>query len=417
MVSRIGKEIELSPVEMGSQIAKKVEINLASGTPDPRLMPIKEIRQAYDEVLEEFGSKVLFYPGAGGQEELKKEIENNFLPYIDSGIKGNVVVTSGAQHAVELLAKYFLEDDTIAVENPTFIETFTPLKLRSNVVLPVSLDEGGIKIDELELLLKVGKIRLLYVIPNCHNPAGVTMCEERRKILVELADKYDFCILEDDPYKPIAGVTPMTIKSLDRNGRVIYISSFSKIIAPGEDDPYKPIAGVTPMTIKSLDRNGRVIYISSFSKIIAPGLRVGFIVSSSEEVSNKISLIEQMDFSTSTINQFVIARLLKKGIVRERMKNLHSYYKEKMKTLIDSLHDKGFKDFNEPQCGFFLLLDLKKDSWKVFNEAVKLGLSFVPAKPFYLRGGETMARLSISVATEEQIKEGVKRLRDAWIRV
>ncbi|AAY80371.1 PLP-dependent aminotransferase family protein [Sulfolobus acidocaldarius] len=379
MVSRIGKEIELSPVEMGSQIAKKVEINLASGTPDPRLMPIKEIRQAYDEVLEEFGSKVLFYPGAGGQEELKKEIENNFLPYIDSGIKGNVVVTSGAQHAVELLAKYFLEDDTIAVENPTFIETFTPLKLRSNVVLPVSLDEGGIKIDELELLLKVGKIRLLYVIPNCHNPAGVTMCEERRKILVELADKYDFCILEDDPYKPIAGVTPMTIKSLDRNGRVIYISSFSKIIAPG--------------------------------------LRVGFIVSSSEEVSNKISLIEQMDFSTSTINQFVIARLLKKGIVRERMKNLHSYYKEKMKTLIDSLHDKGFKDFNEPQCGFFLLLDLKKDSWKVFNEAVKLGLSFVPAKPFYLRGGETMARLSISVATEEQIKEGVKRLRDAWIRV
>ncbi|AHC51339.1 GntR family transcriptional regulator [Sulfolobus acidocaldarius SUSAZ] len=379
MVSRIGKEIELSPVEMGSQIAKKVEINLASGTPDPRLMPIKEIRQAYDEVLEEFGSKVLFYPGAGGQEELKKEIENNFLPYIDSGIKGNVVVTSGAQHAVELLAKYFLEDDTIAVENPTFIETFTPLKLRSNVVLPVSLDEGGIKIDELELLLKVGKIRLLYVIPNCHNPAGVTMCEERRKILVELADKYDFYILEDDPYKPIAGVTPMTIKSLDRSGRVIYISSFSKIIAPG--------------------------------------LRVGFIVSSSEEVSNKISLIEQMDFSTSTINQFVIARLLKKGIVRERRKNLHSHYKEKMKTLIDSLHDKGFKDFNEPQCGFFLLLDLKKDSWKVFNEAVKLGLSFVPAKPFYLRGGETMARLSISVATEEQIKEGVKRLRDAWIRV
>ena len=377
MVSRIGKEIELSPVELGSQTAKKVEINLASGTPDPRVMPLKEIKEAYEQVIDEYGSKVLFYPGAGGQEELIKEIKNILLPSLDLSAKeSEIVVTSGAQHAMELLAKYFLENDIIAVENPTFVETFTPLKLRSNVVIPISLDSNGINVDELEMLLKVVKIKLLYVIPNCHNPAGVNLCEERRKKLVELASKYDFYILEDDPYKPIAGSTP------------------------------KPI--------KYFDKEGRVIYISSFSKIIAPGLRIGFVIAR-EDISQKLALLEQMDFSTSTINQYVVARLIRKGIVTSRMKSLSDHYRKKMSVLTDSLQNEGFKDFNPPKCGFFLLLDLKKDSWKVFLEAVKLGLSFVPARPFFLRGGETMARLSVSVATEEQIVEGVKRLKKAWL--
>ncbi|BCU69408.1 PLP-dependent aminotransferase family protein [Stygiolobus caldivivus] len=379
MVSRIGREIELSPVELGSQTAKRVEINLASGTPDPQVMPLKEIKEAYEEVINEYGSKVLFYPGAGGQEELIREIENKVLPLLGLNAQDNkVVVTSGAQHAMELLAKYFLENNTIAVENPTFIETFTPLRLRSNAVIPISLDSNGINVDELETLLKVVKIELLYVIPNCHNPAGVNLCEERRKKLVELANKYDFYILEDDPYKPIAGTTPRPIKSFDREGRVIYISSFSKIIAPG--------------------------------------LRIGFVLAR-EDIAEKLALLEQMDFSTSTINQYVVAKLIRKGLISSRMESLSHHYGKKMKILMDSLIDYGFKDFNTPKCGFFLLLDLKKDSWDVFREAVKLGLSFVPAKPFFLRGGETMARLSISVANEGQIKEGVKRLRDAWQRV
>jgi len=375
MASRIGREIEISPVELASQIAKKVEINLASGTPDPNVMPLNEIKETYQEVIEEYGSKVLFYPGAGGQEELVKEIEENYLSLLNLPKNGKVVVTSGAQHAMELLAKYFLEDDTIAVENPTFIETFTPLKLRSNVVLPIGVDSKGMNVEELEALLKVVKIKLLYVIPNCHNPAGVTLCEERRKRLAELSEQYDFYILEDDPYKPIAGETP------------------------------KPI--------KYFDKSGRVIYISSFSKIIAPGLRIGFILAN-EEISEKVSLLEQMDFSTSTINQYVILKLLRKGLVKDRMKYLHSHYNKKMKILTDSLEDEGFTDFNKPSCGFFLLLDLKKDSWKVFRQAVNHGLSFVPAKPFFLRGGDTMARLSVSVSTEEKIKKGVKILKTAW---
>ncbi|AAK43337.1 PLP-dependent aminotransferase family protein [Saccharolobus solfataricus] len=375
MVSRIGKEIEISPVELGSQIAKRVKINMASGTPDPRKMPIKEIKDAYSEVLNELGPKVLFYPGAGGQEELIREIEDKFLSVLNLTKRKDekIVVTSGAQHAMELLGKYFLENDVIAVENPTFIETFNALKLRSSSVIPISLDPSGIDVNELETLLKVVKIRLLYVIPNCHNPAGVNMSECRRKRLIELAEKYDFYIIEDDPYRPIAGETPQPIKNYDNNGRVIYVSSFSKIIAPG--------------------------------------LRVGFLIAK-EDIAEKISLMEQLDFSTSTINQYVVARLLRKGVVTERSKELYEHYKSKMKILVDSLVDKGLDKFNEPKCGFFLLLDVGKDSWNVFHKAVEKGLSFVPAKPFFLRGGDTMARLSVSVATKEEIIEGVKILNE-----
>jgi len=373
MVSRIGKEIEISPVELASQLAKKAKINLASGSPDPRVIPINEIREAYNEVLEDV--KSLFYPGAGGQDELKKEIEEHYLQFLGlSKGEDEIVITSGAQHAMELLGKYFLENDVIAVENPTFIETFNAIKLRSSVVIPIDLDDKGIKVDQLEEFLKLVKINLLYVIPNCHNPAGVNLDEERRKYLVELAERYDFYILEDDPYRPIAGCVP------------------------------KPI--------KYFDKSGRVIYISSFSKILAPGLRIGFILAN-KEVAQKISLLEQLDFSTSTVNQYVVARLIRKGIVTRRMKELYEHYSRKMKVLKESLTDQGLTKFNDPKCGFFLLLDLEKDSWKVFNNAIQLGLSFVPAKPFFLRGGDTMARLSITMSSEEEIKEGVSILKKA----
>lgn len=376
MVSRYGKEIEISPVELASQIAKRVKINLAAGAPSPKMIPLREIKEAYDEVIEELKAKALAYPGAGGQEDLIKEIVKNYLPILDINLKSNerVVITSGAQHAIELLSKYFIEGDKIAVENPTFVETLNPLRLRSSSVIPIDLEQDGMDIEELEKFLRNEKVSLIYVIPNCHNPAGINYSECKRKALVELAEKYNFYIIEDDPYRPIGGLLP------------------------------------TP--IKNYDKEGRVIYVGSFSKIIAPGLRVGFIIAR-EDIAEKISLLEQLDFSTSTINQYVVSKLIEKGVVMERVKGLYEYYKDKMKTLIDELRNRGFNNFNEPKCGFFLLLDLKKDSWKVFKKAVEKGLSFVPAKPFFLKGGDTMARLSISIASKEEIIEGVKILRES----
>ncbi len=129
------------------------------------------------------------------------------------------------------------------------------------------------------------------------------------------------------------------------------------------------------------------------------------------KIMEKISLLEQLDFSTSTVNQYVVSLLLKKGLIKDLSSRMSEHYSNKMKVLTDSLTENGFDLFNKPSCGFFLLLDLKKDSWSVFREAVKGGLSFVPAKPFFLRGGNTMARLSITNAKEEEIRRGVEILR------
>ncbi|BCS92168.1 PLP-dependent aminotransferase family protein [Metallosphaera javensis (ex Sakai et al. 2022)] len=371
MVSRIGREIELSPVEMGSRLGRNAEINMASGSPDPSTIPVKEIERAYEDVLNELGPKSLFYPGAGGQQELIKQVDD-YLPAIGITSKDPVVITSGAQHAIELLSKYFLENGTVMVENPTFVETFSAFRLRASITIPVKVDGKGISTDELNVLTKIVRPDLVYVIPDCHNPAGVNMAEERRKELVELAEERDFYVIEDDPYRPIAGCVPPPLKNYDRSGRVIHVSSFSKILAPG--------------------------------------LRIGF-VQAPPEVAEKLSLLEQLDFSTSTLNQYVVSRLLRSGFILSRTKYLPQHYSKKMKVLVDSLTDAGILDFNMPSCGFFLLLDLKRNAHRVLEEAVKHGLAFVPAKDFFLRGGETMARLSITLPDEEQIKRGVEILK------
>jgi DNA-binding transcriptional MocR family regulator len=372
MVSKIGREIQLSPVELASRISRRGNvINLASGSPDPSTILHLELAKIYSQVIQEMGPSCLGYPGAGGQEQLIRELES-LVKSFGIGLRGQrIVVTSGAQHAIELIAKYFLEEGVTAVENPTFVETFYSLKLRSSAVIPVELEADGISVPELERLLKVVRVDLLYVIPTCHNPAGVTMSEEKRKALVELAEEFDFHIVEDDPYRPIAGQQPNPIKALDRSGRVIYIGSFSKVLAPG--------------------------------------LRVGYIVAD-EETAEKISLLEQLDFSTSTLNQYVVARALSSGLVANRMNQLHDHYRRKVNALITSLNENRLVDFREPSCGYFVLLDLGRDSMQVLEKAIEGGVVFVPASPFFIRGGETKARLSASVPSEAEIEEGVKRL-------
>ncbi len=308
---------------------------MASGSPDPATIPVKEIEKAYQEVLAAKGSSSLFYPGAGGQQELIDEI-SRYLPEIGIRSKDPVVVTSGAQHGIELLSKYLLDNDPIIVENPTFVETFSAMKLRSSVVLPVNIDSKGISVDELDKLTRITRPEVVYVIPNCHNPE-VNLSDERRKRIAEIAEERGFYVIEDDPYRPIAGCTPSPIKDYDKAGRVIHVSSFSKILAPG--------------------------------------LRIGFIIAN-KEIAEKVSLLEQLDFSTSTINQYIVSYLLKTGLVTSRSKNLHLHYATKMKVLIDSLTDAGLTDFNEPTCGFFLLLDLKRDAFRVLEEANKKKVSY-----------------------------------------
>ncbi|MGC8949052.1 MAG: PLP-dependent aminotransferase family protein [Thermoprotei archaeon] len=376
-ISERGSRVELSPVEEATKIAiKSGVINLASGSPDPRVVPVNELKSIAIKVLEERGVSALAYPNAGGQDELKTEIKK----YMDSfGISieddEDVVVTSGAQHAFKLIADLLVEKNSIViVENPTFYETLAPFKFHGASVIGVSLDNEGLNIDELRGFLGSSKINggILYVIPTCHNPTGITMSIERRKELIEIASQYDLLVIEDDPYRPIA---------VD-----------------------------TPPPLKKFDQEGRVLYVGSFSKILAPGLRIGWIYGS-KLILDKLALLEQLDFAVSTFTQYVVVEALRSGLISRLIPKLTNHYKSKMHIMYESLENympSNVKWINSAR-GFFLLVRVTGvDMEGLLTKAIDHGVVYVPARRFFTNGKHSDAiRLSVSLSNEENIKKGV----------
>lgn len=383
MKNKIAKrmlKIELSPVEEASRLAYRSNvINLASGNPDPRVIPAKELREIIDKVLRERGVDPFMYPEAGGQEDLKSEIRN-YMKSLNISLKGDeeIVITSGAQHALRMIADTFIESKTqMFVENPTFYEALMPFKMHSASITGINIDEKGLKVDELEYhLTHKGKTScLIYLIPTCQNPTGTIMSLDRRKWILEIASKYDLLIIEDDPYRPIA---------ID-----------------------------TPPPIKKFDNEGRVLYVGSFSKILAPGLRVGW-VCGPKFIIEKLTLLEQLDFAISTLMQYTVLEALRSGLVSKLMKKLTNHYKFKMKVMNEALEE--FMPNNvkwiKASHGFFLLAQVKgKDMEKLLPKAIKNGVIYVPARKFYINKGDPGAvRLSITSPKENEIKNGIKRL-------
>src|SRR5579875_3798467 len=367
--------VKRSPIERVSALIRQGAINLAGGSPDPSLIPIEKLREAYTQVVEEYGAKAFSYPGAGGLDELIEQLRG-WCSTLEIG-SGEVVVTSGAQHAItQLCAALLSTQDTYIHENPTFVETMNSFLYYSAQGEPVPVDDQGIRTDILEAKLKASRSppKLLYTVPTAHNPSGVTMSEDRRKHLVELSHRYGFTIIEDDPYRPISKPT-----------RTLYNLS-------PED----------------------VVYVGSLSKALAPGLRIGFVVTTSHALAEKLKDLEQMDFSTSTVNQLVAAKILKSGLIQSKLGKLREHYASKMHLMLQSLAEHGLKPVYQPQDGFFCLVDTNTDAEKLLLRAVRLGVVFVPASEFYFdNSGQTSIRLSVGPVDKSLIPEGVNRLAKA----
>jgi Transcriptional regulators containing a DNA-binding HTH domain and an aminotransferase domain (MocR family) and their eukaryotic orthologs len=238
---------------------------------------------------------------------------------------------------------------------------------------PVAVDDQGIQTSILESRLKTRKSppKLLYTVPTAHNPSGVTMSEERRKHLVELAQKYGFTIIEDDPYRPIS-------------------------------KPTRTLYSMSPEN---------VVYVGSLSKALAPGLRIGFVITTSHALAEKLRDLEQMDFSTSTVNQLVTAKILESDLIQSKLGDLREHYASKMRLMLESLRENGLKPIYQPQDGFFCLVNTNTYAEELLLKAVKLGVAFVPASEFYFDNtGHTNIRLSIGPVDKSLIPEGVNRL-------
>jgi len=364
--------VKRSPIERVSALIGQGTINLAGGSPDPSLIPLEKLREAYTQIIEEYGAKSFFYPGAGGLDQLIHQLKK-WCATLDIG-GGEIVVTSGAQHAItQLCAALLSAQDAYIHENPTFVETMNSFLFYSPQGEPVAVDDQGIQTSILESRLKTRKSppKLLYTVPTAHNPLGVTMSEERRKHLVELAQKYGFTIIEDDPYRPIS-------------------------------KPTRTLYSMSPEN---------VVYVGSLSKALAPGLRIGFVITTSHALAEKLRDLEQMDFSTSTVNQLVTAKILESGLIQSKLGDLREHYASKMRLMLESLRENGLKPIYQPQDGFFCLVNTNTYAEELLLKAVKLGVAFVPASEFYFDNtGHTNIRLSIGPVDKSLIPEGVNRL-------
>lgn len=366
-----------SPIEEALKFATPKVINFATGNPDPSVLPVNEIKECIIEAFNAYGARMLFYPDTGGPDELKREIARVLSL---SGIKvsdlSEMLVTSGAQHAIKLISGLIDPSASLACENPTFYETLAPFAYNGNRIVGVEVLEDGMDLHKLEgELRKDSSIKFVYLNPTFHNPTGYCMSDEKKRWIVELASRYDFYIIEDDPYRPLT---------------------------LNEKHP-----------VKKYDDENRVIYVGSFSKVLGPGLRVGWILFNAE-FNERARVLLEHDFSSSTVTQYAVLEFLRKYSYEDLCSKISKHYRLKMRVMKESLKALfgNAAAWTEPENGFFLLLKVPGLNFEdLLLRAVKEGVLYVPARRFYVGDGPLdVARLSVSRATLEEIPIGLAKL-------
>ncbi|MBB1095875.1 PLP-dependent aminotransferase family protein [Limosilactobacillus agrestis] len=357
-------------------------ISFAGGLPAPELFPVKEMKAAVDKVFEEHGQEAMQYGAAKGVTALREVIQQHVKEKenVDSELD-NVLVTTGSEQVLDLVGKAFVDPgDTVLVEQPTYLCALDVFRSYGANFASVEMDEDGMKMDALEEALKANpNTKLIYTVPNFQNPTGRTMTEERRKQLAELAEKYDVYILEDNPY-----------------GEIRFV---------GEHVP----------AVKAFDKSGHVLYMSTFSKTLAPGFRLGWLVAD-EDVVNKLTVLKQSaDLHTDNLAQFAVAQFFADNDVDAHVKEISNLYGKRKDLMLEGIKKyfpEGVK-YTDPEGGMFLWVEVPgvDDTVELFKECLEHNVAFVPGDPFFASEVQPGAfRLNYSNMKEDQIEVGLKRL-------
>ncbi|KSW12615.1 aminotransferase [Pyrodictium occultum] len=388
--SSYAREARASDIrELLKVVEKGGVISLAGGLPDPRSFPRDEIARIASEVVERYGEKALQYSPTRGVshflEAVRKFSERHGVAVSDSD---GIIATVGSQQALYLVGQALLDPgDYVVTEEPTYLGMLQAFRVTGARFLTVPIDEEGMRTDKLEEVLRRARserlrIKLIYTVPTCHNPAGTTLPMDRRRHLLELAEEYDLLVVEDDPYSFIAF----------------------------EERDVKPL--------KTLDKSGRVIYMSTVSKILAPGLRLGWAIGP-EPVIAKMELVKQsIDLHTPSLSQFIAAEAMNRGVIDKHIPFIKKLYREKRDAMLEALEEympEGAR-WTRPIGGLFVWVWLPEsiNSRRLLEKAVEKGVVFVPGDAFYPNGGgENTMRLNFSYPSVEEIREGVRRLAEA----
>lgn len=364
-------------------------ISFAGGLPAPELFPVEGMKEATDKVYAEHGQQALQYGAAKGVTELRelilkrvKEKEN-----IDAKLE-NVMVTTGSEQAIDLVGKAFVNPgDTVLVEEPTYLCALDVFRSYGANFVSVPMDDDGMKMDALEEALKAHpETALVYTVPNFQNPTGRTMPAERRKKFAELAAKYDVPVLEDNPYGDIR------------------------------------FAGEHVPSVKSFDHAGKVFYMSTSSKILAPGFRLGWLVADPKVIEKLTVLKQSADLHTDNLVQYVVTEFFKENDVDAHVKEISDLYGKRKQLMIDGIKKYFPKDvkYTDPEGGMFLWVEVPgvTDTVELFKQCLEHNVAFVPGDPFFAGKPQPGTfRLNYSNMQEDQIEVGLKRLGEALSQV
>jgi 2-aminoadipate transaminase len=357
-------------------------ISFGGGYPDPALFPMDDLRRVYDELLTG-DPAVLQYCPSDGLPRLREQVaERMRSDGIDRGAD-DVLIIQGAQQGLDLAGKLVLNaGDTVVTENPTFLGALIAFNPFEPSYAPVRIDADGMDTDDLERVLAASpRARLLYTVPDFQNPTGVTMSLPRRRRLMELADEYDLLVVEDTPYRALR-----------------------------YDGTHLP-------TLKSMDTQGRVVHLGSFSKILAPGMRLGWAVADGE-VLDKLALLKlAADTQSSTLNMAAASLYLDRHDIDAHIATMCRTYRDKRDLMLSTLRE-TFPDtvaHTTPAGGLFTWLTFRRDfDTTAFMRDVALPnarVAYVPGATFFPTTPEhNHARLNFSGLTPDDITDGITRL-------
>jgi 2-aminoadipate transaminase len=361
--------------------AKPGVISFGGGLPAAEVFPLKELSRIASEVIDKYESNALQYSLSQGLVPFRELLAKRETEQGAPTTPGNILVTCGAQQAIELLARTFIDPgDYVLTENPTYLGALQVFNYYRARYCTVEMDHDGMLVDQLEDRIKKYKPKLIYTVSNFQNPTGITMSLERRKGLLEIAAKYNLPIIDDNPY--------------------------GEIRFTGDPLP----------TLKSLGGDG-VVALRTYSKTLAPGLRVGWMNAAASMIRMFEKVRQCVDLHTSTFGQYLCYEFTAQGLLEPQVERVKENYRAKREAMLKALEE-SFPEgitWTRPEGGMFLWLTLPEtlSAKDLLPAAIDRGVAYVYGSPFYPNdGGENTMRLNYSSATLENIAVGIKRLGD-----
>jgi len=362
--------------------AKPEIISFAGGLPAPELFPTEEIGEVTKELMKTDGAKMLQYSTTEGNVDLRKKIAGRMHDKFYTDVNWeDILITTGSQQSLDFAGKLFINpSDVVLCESPSYLGALNAFNAYQPTFKEVATDEQGIVPESLEEILKTTpNCKFIYVIPEFQNPTGLTWTMERREKFMEVINKYELPVLEDNPY-----------------GELRY-------------------SGKRMPTLKSMDTKGLVMFLGTFSKIFCPGLRLGWLAAEHSLFERFVMIKQSADLHSSSLDQGIVNAYMDKYDLDKHVADIVELYRHRLGLILECM-DKEFPrevEYTRPEGGLFLWVTLPEgvSSLKVFNKCIEQKVAAVIGDAFYPNcKTDRSLRVNYSNMPDDRIREGVHRM-------